>query len=89
MRRRIFAVLFWIGVAIFVVPSLALVAVLLIDLVLDCDMNPLDGITCAEWASPLVWLAGLGMLTIVPTAIVGLIWVGMTLIIAFVGRGRK
>lgn len=52
------------------VPSIAFVAVIAASYVVSCELNPWAGYTCANWFGPVVFMAILGVITIIPFSII-------------------
>ena len=82
MKRVLFAVV----IAALAVPSLSLLGILSIESATQCEMNPYNGFTCPAFAAYLLPLATIGIVTIIPTAVLLAVWLIMTF---FIWRAKK
>lgn len=80
--------LLWLVLALIFIPSLAFVGVIIVDLTMDCELNPYAGFTCPEWTAWLVVLAVPGILMIVPALAIALIYAVFALWIRIAKRGH-
>lgn len=55
------------------IPSISLIAVIVVDILTSCELNPWAGYTCASWFGPVVFMAMLGVVTLIPLVVIVII----------------
>ena len=78
----------WIALFIIVlgVPSLSFAFTFAADQFLACEMNPYAGFTCPRVFAYLMPVASLGTITVIPFAVITVIWAGFALAMRLIRR---